>query len=134
MKTEAEGLVPLTYPASEFEAGVIVAALEAEGIEAKHFSGMKMLIGSATPALSSANPVMVRAEDLERAKAALERNRADSVDIDWSEVDVGEEPADAGRKPGALTRQVLIVFAIVVLLGFLFVIVIGQGSWSLPLP
>ena len=35
-------------------------------------------------------PVQVRRADLERARAALEKNTSDSVDLDWDEVDVGE--------------------------------------------
>ena len=46
-----------------------------------------------SPAISGVL-VQVRQADLERAKAALKQNVADSVDLDWSEVDLGKPEDD----------------------------------------
>lgn len=86
-------LVTLTTAPNEGAAGVIRATLEAEGIPTwQHTDPVYLGIWGAAGFHPTA--VRVRESDLDRARAALENARRDSVDIDWSEVDVGE-PEDA---------------------------------------
>jgi hypothetical protein len=81
-------LATLTTCPSEFEAHSLVAVLRNEGIEAFAFGTARSALPMTSRWLEV--PVQVRAEDLERARAALARNRQDSIDIDWEEIDVGE--------------------------------------------
>src|SRR5688572_3109245 len=98
-----DDLVTLTTTETVFQAGIIVAVLDEAGIQAFSFDGLSALypLGQRlTPAV-----VQVRRADLERARAALNQNVADSVDIDWDEVDVGEpeETVTArSRKAGSM--------------------------------
>lgn len=97
---DPDTLVPVTTAATEFEGGTIVAVLEAEGIAARQVSGVQTLLG--LPALGLGDPIkiLVRAGDLAKAREALERNREDSVDLDWSGVDVGAPEPFAPARPG----------------------------------
>jgi hypothetical protein len=87
-----DDLVTLVVKPTEFEAKTLVAVLEEEGIKAVAFGAASAVMPLGiriTPV-----PVQVRRADLDRAKAALQMNIADSVDLDWDEVDVG--PPDTG--------------------------------------
>jgi hypothetical protein len=83
-----DDLATVTTCASEFEAHALVAVLKSEGIEAHAFGAARSALPIASRWLEV--PVQVRAADVERARAVLERNKQDSIDIDWDEVDVGE--------------------------------------------
>lgn len=78
-------LVDLTACRTDFEAQILVHALESEGIPAKAFSAA----GAALQwEIAATHPirVQVRRCDLERAHLALARVRQESVDFDWSEL------------------------------------------------
>lgn len=78
-------LVDLTTCRTDFEAEVLVRALEGEGIPARAFT----TAGSALQwevAVTQPIRVQVRRVDLERARLALTRVRQESVDFDWSEL------------------------------------------------
>jgi hypothetical protein len=83
--------VILTSAPHEWGAGVIVSALEDEGIKAT-------VVGENTAdfrvGVPSWVPVYVAEKDLERARQILEKVQAENADIDWSQVDVGEPEAE----------------------------------------
>jgi hypothetical protein len=84
------GLIELTTLPNEAEAGIIQSVLTDAGIESwtQKAPGFDFMgLGGFGFTLTT---ITVRAEDAERARAALDTNRQDSVDIDWSEVNVGE--------------------------------------------
>jgi hypothetical protein len=72
---------------SEVEATAIVAALAAHEIEAKATGGFTSAFKAEAPGMVH---VMVRQEDLEAARAALDEIRKRSSDADWSQFDLGE--------------------------------------------
>lgn len=87
-------LVELTTAPTEAQAAIVQAVLRDGGVESwtRKASGFDYLgLGTLSGAITT---VTVRSTDLERARAALEANRQDSVDIDWSEVDVGDGEDD----------------------------------------
>jgi len=77
----------LTSAPLEVQAGIIVAALQENGIKAT-------MSGETTAGFRAEAPgwvqVLVAEEDLPRARAVLEELRRESKDIDWSQIDVGE--------------------------------------------
>jgi hypothetical protein len=79
--------VLLTSAPHEWGAGVIVSALEDEGIKAT-------MTGQATADFRVGLPgwvqVYVAEKDLDRAKEILDLVRIQNADIDWSQVDVGK--------------------------------------------
>jgi hypothetical protein len=90
--------------ATEFEANAVAASLRAQGFDA-------MVVATAQSAIPVPGvqrmgvPVFVRRGERERAAAAIRQNKADSVDIDWSEVDVGEmEDGAPGVTPSVEPR------------------------------
>jgi hypothetical protein len=92
-KSSAENdLVTLIVKSNEMEAGAVQAVLEDAGIDAFAFGAAQMAFPYNGPL--NGVPVQVRQADLERAKAALSQNVADSVDLDWDEVDVGQREDD----------------------------------------
>lgn len=114
-------LVDLTTARTEFEAAVMVNALESRGIRARVFG----LVGSTMQwEIAATQPIRVQVmrKDVEAAHAALTETRQDSVDIDWSEVDVGEPetPLPPRREIGrslditnpSVRRAVLVAFCI----------------------
>lgn len=118
-------LVTLQVADSEFEANTIVATLHEAGIEAVAFGATS----AAWPALGAVRvPIQVRREDLERAKAAIKKTIADSVDLDWDEVDVGQredevplnEPGRLPMIPRAGQIAAIIVVALMLLLAVWF--------------
>lgn len=110
--------VTLLNAINEFEAGIIVDALAEAGIAAKALS---MMAGDAyaSPTTGGRVPVMVRRDQLEAAKAAVEQRRSDSVDIDWAEVDVGD-PVEGGMLSGGRAKSLFMGAALVVLVLFVF--------------
>lgn len=87
MSTEPNHPEELTAVSNEPEAAAIIVALAERGIEAtvtgNFIAGFHALIPSDVK-------VVVKNEDLARAKKALEEIGRDCSDIDWSQVDVGE--------------------------------------------
>jgi hypothetical protein len=81
-------LVTLVTKPTEFEAHALVAVLREAGIEAFVFGGLHALLPLSE--MVTPVPVQVRRADLEAARAAMEQNVADSVDLDWNLVDVGQ--------------------------------------------
>ena len=78
--------VLLSVP-NEMEAAAIVSALAENGVEA-------MMVGGFTSSFNSGVPgdtqVVVRTEDLDRAKQALLAIQQEEHDIDWDSVDFGQ--------------------------------------------
>jgi Putative prokaryotic signal transducing protein len=87
MNDRPEHISLLTSTPLELQAGIIVGALEENGIKAT-------MAGQATAGFRAEAPgwvqVLVAEEDLEPAKAVLEQLRRESREIDWSQIDVGE--------------------------------------------
>lgn len=79
--------VALTTAPTEWQAEVIAASLRERGVTARVMGGYLAGLRAEAPAGAT---VMVRAGDLERARALLAEVRSASIDIDWDEVDVGE--------------------------------------------
>lgn len=118
-------LVPLTSARAEFEAQVIVQALESRGIPATSFSTAGQALQWEI-AMTDPIRVMVRRRDLAAARAALREIRGESVDIDWDEVEVGapEErepptPANEGAFAKGVIFIVVLVLAVMVLVRML---------------
>ncbi len=72
---------------TDLEAATIVGALNAGGVNAITTGGYIAGFRAEAPAVVN---IMVRHEDLERARELLLEIRKTSSDIDWSQVDVGE--------------------------------------------
>jgi len=87
MTHEPEHIVVLTSTPLEMQAGIIVGALQQNGIKAT-------MSGQTTAGFRAEAPgwvqVLVAEDDLPRARAVLEELRRESKDIDWSQIDVGE--------------------------------------------
>lgn len=122
--TEFQGLEPVAVVATEFEAQTKAVVLESEGIECRVITHTPAWTGSITLSSSwQGTAVMVKPEDLERAKVLLDNCVADSVDLDWDEVDVGEREdslplGPAGRMP-FLAKIALTIFLLSLLLWLL---------------
>ena len=95
-----EHVVVVAKAANEMEAGVMVAALEEEGIKATMSGGATVDFRIGVP---SDVEILVAKEDEARAREIIERGEDDDEDVDWSQVDVGA----AGR----VTRLLRVVFA-----------------------
>jgi hypothetical protein len=87
MATDNDNLARLTSVRNEMEAGIVVSALDEEGIKAT-------MSGVYTAGFRAEAPgwveVLVAEDDLSRAQAILQRVHDDHTDVDWSNVDVGE--------------------------------------------
>jgi hypothetical protein len=87
MADDTNDPVLLTSAPNEMEAGIIVGALEEEGIKAA-------MSGVYTAGFRAEAPgwvqVLVAVKDLPRAQAILAGVQAHRDDVDWSQVDVGE--------------------------------------------
>ncbi len=99
MPQDPEILVELTSARTEFEAETIAETLRAEGIPTEVF-GLSSRVAQWELGINTSQKIMVRRQDLTRATEVLKANKADSVDLDWSEVDVGQPtPETHGRGP-----------------------------------
>ncbi len=87
MSDEADDIVVLTTTQLEYQAQLITAALEREGITVHPAGGFISGFKAEAPGEMK---VFVKASDLERAREALERIREEDSEIDWSQVDVGD--------------------------------------------
>lgn len=80
-------VVPVVSVPNELEAGVVVAALEENGIPAS-------MSGVYTAGFRAEAPgqvqVLVAEEDAERARQIIQDAEQHRGDVDWSQVDVGE--------------------------------------------
>ncbi len=97
---QEQRLVTVYEGRSEFEANAVAATLRNLG-----FYAAVVNTGHSTFPVQGTHrmgvPVWVRAQDRDAAAAAINRNRADSVDLDWAEVDVGQ--MEDGAPPAAPT-------------------------------
>lgn len=110
-----DDLVTVVSCATEFEAATWVAVLEEAGIDGFVFGGAQAALPLGQKFL--AVPVQVRAADLERARAALNDNRADAPSIDWDGVDIGEREDDLPlRTPGRMPLPAKIGFALALII------------------
>lgn len=119
---EGEAVV-VRQAANEFEAGVLSSVLDEAGVPNRVIEGDGASLGVFGATGFRPRSVVVAAADADRARAALDAKKADSVDIDWDEVDVGE-PADplaariAGRPDDAPRAsravRVAVVLAVIV--------------------
>lgn len=102
--SDEQRLVTVYEGRSEFDANAVAATLRNLG-----FYAVVVNTGQSTFPVQGTHrigvPVWVRAQDRDAAAAALKRNRADSVDIDWADVDVGQmEDGAPPAKPTAGQR------------------------------
>ncbi len=87
MIDDADEVVVLTTTQLEYQAQLITAALEQEGIIVHPAGGSITGFKAEAPGEMK---VFVKAGDLQRAREALVRIREEDSEIDWSQVDVGE--------------------------------------------
>ncbi len=124
---DPDQLVTLTCATSEFTAHILVAILADAGIDAHAFASTGTVIGvtGLTQNPRWGVPVQVRRHDLEEARAVLQENRRDSVDIDWDMVDVGHTQATDSppSTQSLLPAMAWCVAAGLMLIGFLAAIV-----------
>jgi hypothetical protein len=82
-----EHVIVIASAPNELEAGVIVAALEEEGIKST-------MAGAAAGVFRIGVPgdvqVLVAQEDAARAKEIVRKGEEDREGVDWSDVDVGQ--------------------------------------------
>ena len=87
MHDHSDNIVLLTSTPTEMQAGIIVAALEENGIKA-------MMTGQTVAGFRAEAPgwvqVLVTETELANARRVLEEMGHAGNDIDWSQVDVGE--------------------------------------------
>jgi hypothetical protein len=87
MSERPEHVVPVVSVPSEMEAGVVVAALKENGINAT-------MSGVYTAGFRAEAPgqvqVLVAEDDIARAREIIEAAEEERGDVDWSQVDVGE--------------------------------------------
>ncbi len=126
MNQRPDDPVQLLTASNEFEAGLIVDTLQEAGIAARAFAAMT---GDAYTSASTGGrvPIMVRRDQMEAAREAIERRRSDSIDIDWSEVDVGqrvEGPSAGGGRFGTIVFGA-VVLVIVLTIAWLAATLIG---------
>lgn len=105
---------------NEMEAGLIQSILDDAGIESWAVDASDWMLGTFGATSFKPTTVQVRAADLERARTLLDRNREDSVDIDWSKVELGDAEGQAGleeqthpRLPRARVASTVVVVAMI---------------------
>lgn len=87
MQDNEEPVVLADLP-GEIEAQLIVAALEEQGIEAFKSGGYASDFRVGVPGHVK---ILVRPEDLDRAKEAFSHLRDEQGEINWSQIDVGKQ-------------------------------------------
>ncbi|MEM8736123.1 MAG: DUF2007 domain-containing protein [Planctomycetota bacterium] len=85
--SEETKLVRLTEVFHEAEAGVLVAALETEGIQANSTGDLTSGFRAESP---GSIEVWVHAKDLAKAQAVMAEIESGDEPVDWSEVDTGD--------------------------------------------
>jgi hypothetical protein len=125
----ADDLVTLTKVRNEFEAGIIVATLKEEGIEAVAFGAFRNFLPVDTR--FTGVPIQVRKSDLERAREALAEAGEMPADVDWGEIDVGEREdqlplREPGRMPwpARIALVVAILAALTLFAGFVVMLIV----------
>lgn len=93
MDERSDELVELMTCEGEMQAALVQAVLEGEGVESWRVPSAVRPDGLFVGSGINPTTVRVRRSSVEAARAALERRREESVDLDWDSVDVGE-PAD----------------------------------------
>lgn len=126
---DPDALVEIASTVGEFEANIVAARLESEGIQAQVFRSVGSMLGCGPIVTKDVVRVMVRAADAEAARAALQRAREESIDLDWSDVDVGVRVEEAPRRMEAEAvarslRTMGIVLLVLVALGLALAAVI----------
>lgn len=112
MKPQGDDLAAVAVTATEFEAQTKAALLQAEGIEATVASNAGPW--GVVSASGIGASVLVRREDLDRARSLIKDTIEDSVDLDWDEVDVGQREDDLPlRPPGRMPLMAMIGMAVV---------------------
>jgi hypothetical protein len=86
MSDESRAVV-LVQVSTDWEAGLIAEALRHRGIDAEVAGALTSQFRAEAPGLVR---VIVPHAQLERARAALEEQKREASDIDWSQVDVGD--------------------------------------------
>ncbi|HRP64387.1 MAG TPA: DUF2007 domain-containing protein [Phycisphaerales bacterium] len=108
---EQNRLVTLLKARSEFEANILVAQLEDEGIEAFAFSAVHGALPFGSKAFQI--PVQVRESDLAAAKQFLRERATRSETLDWEDVEVGEREDELPlRTPGRMSGSAKAAFII----------------------
>jgi len=93
MSEQAGDVTTLVQVATEIEAEAIAAALEEHGIRAETAGGYTAGFRAEAPGMVR---ILVRSEDLAKARVALEQIQKDRAESDWSKVDIsGKEDDDA---------------------------------------
>jgi hypothetical protein len=87
MKRKPDDIDPLTSAATEPEAAMIVGALSRQGIDAVAEGGLTSGLRAEAPGQVR---ILVRHEDIDRARKVIEEYDQGVTDIDWSQIDVGE--------------------------------------------
>jgi hypothetical protein len=129
---DPDQLVTITTATSEFVAQILVAILDDAGIDAFTFGSTGTTLGMTGHSTLKGwgLPVQVRRRDVDAAKAALQANRRDSVDIDWDMVDVGTPAKDGAphNTPPMAARIAWLVAAAVMVLGLILAIIVLAGG------
>ncbi len=113
MKSQDPAVV-VTVP-TEFEAQTKAEVLRSEGIEAAVTRNAPTWTGHLPINPSTyGSSVLVHRDDLDRARAILEKKIADSVDLDWDEIDVGEREDDLPLRPVGATPPLARIALVVV--------------------
>ena len=113
MRPQGDDLAAVAVTATEFEARTKAALLQAEGIDATVASNAGTWGVVISPAGIGAS-VLVRREDMERARRLIQDTIEDSVDLDWDQVDVGQREDDLPlRPPGRMPLTAMIGMAAV---------------------
>jgi hypothetical protein len=95
MKDESiEDLEVVAAPPTEFEAQTIVAALRGAGIDAEARGPVEIEAGLPGARCTTRVPVLVRREELEQARSALEEIRQSASTESWDDLDVGPRADD----------------------------------------
>lgn len=119
---DGDALVTIRKVRSEFEANLLVAALEEANIPARAFSHVHSVLPINLRHLDI--PVQVRKSDEARARVVLDELRAAGDQTDWDSVDLGErEDTLPLRQPGRMPIAAKIAFGVAV--GLLLLIVLG---------
>ncbi|MEQ9616957.1 MAG: DUF2007 domain-containing protein [Phycisphaerales bacterium] len=139
MRTQGD-LIELTTTPNEAQAGILRAVLEDAGIPSHLSVGGGVMANAEFGMTFVPTSIWVRKDDLDQARAVLEDNRSDSIDLDWDEVDVGELEDGTARiiSPRAVQRRAFrrrffyVVLAVMVayILIMMFTM-IGGTAWTL---
>ncbi len=137
---DPDGLVDLTQCGTGYEADILAAALEDEGIPCRAWSRPPLLLPTG---FGGADPirVQVRRRDIRKAREALRAFYASIGVIDWSAVDtedftpLTESEREPAREPGptsTIARIILLVVATLLLIGADAGVTLSFGPYVFP--